>query len=440
MSNVSRGQVIHIAWPIILSNISTPLLGLVDTAVIGNLGQTALIGGIAIGALIFSFLYWGFGFLRMGTTALVAQAAGAKHIAEVKATFHRATLLGITIGICLLFLQVPIAHLSFFLLDGSQEVETAANGYFQIRILGAPLSLALLAVIGYLLGQKETRSVLWINLLLNGMNILLDLVFVVGFGWGIEGVAAATVISEFAALSFGLFVVFKHLHQIGTGFSINWTILLEVTALKRMLVVNRDLMIRTLCLLFAFAWFTNQGAQQGDTTLAANAILVQFVSFAAFFLDGFALAAETLVGSAVGAGDRQLVRRAIQYTFELGGLTAATLSMAYWIVGSRVAAVLTNVEAVRSTIDDYLIWAILTPVLSVWCYLLDGIFIGATRTIEMRNAMIISLLGFLLAWYLLFPWLGNHGLWLSLQLYFLLRAASLGYYFRRIQPRASAAG
>ena len=421
--SITRMRVFAIAWPIILSNLSTPLLGLVDTAVVGNLGDSALIGAIAIGAMIFSFLYWGFGFLRMGTTGLVAQAYGSGDAVEVKASFYRAFGIGTVIGIVLLALQTPIMALSFLLIDGSAEVESAAATYFEIRILGAPLSLAHLAVMGFLLGRQKTGALLALQLLLNGTNIVLDFVFVIGLGLGVAGVAAATVIAEFVAILVGTVIVVRTLRSEG-DLTVSWGRLLDLPELRRMFSVNRDIMIRTLCLIFAFAWFTNEGAQSGDTILAANAILMQFVTFSAFFLDGFALASETLVGSAVGAADRERLRHSIAYSTQLAFVTSVVLTLLFVVAATPVIAILTNVEAVIAEAHVYLPWAIAAPIISVWCYLLDGIFIGATRTREMRNAMIISLAAFLGAWYLLTP-LGNHGLWLALMTYFIARALSL---------------
>ncbi len=433
LQSVSRRQVFHIAWPIILSNLSTPLLGLVDTAVIGNLGDPALIGAIAIGGMIFSFLYWGFGFLRMGTTGLVAQARGARNLTETKASFYRAFLIGLLIGSLMLMLQYPIITGALHIIGGSEYVEAEALSYFQVRIWGAPISLAHLAIMGFLLGLQDTRSLLLLQIVLNGTNIILDFVFVVGFGWAVMGVAAATVISEVIAIILGLFIVTRRIHASGTSLLIPKHVLLRTRALKRMFVINMDIMIRTLCLIFCFAWFTNQGAQSGDVILSANAILMQFVSFSAFFLDGFALAAETLVGSAIGARDKTGLNRSIRFSTELGVSTALLLTFFFWLLGTPMIHLLTNAEAVRSVGTQYLIWAIVTPLLSVWCYLLDGIFIGATRTAEMRNAMIFSLATFLTGWYFLHGTFGNHGLWLAFQLYFLARAASLAFYLPRLR-------
>lgn len=423
----------HIAWPIILSNLSTPLLGMVDTAVIGNLGDTALIGAIAIGGMIFSFLYWGFGFLRMGTTGLVAQAQGAGDAEEVKASFYRPFLVGICIGTALLAFQVPIEHLAFSLIDGSKQVEAAAHTYFWVRILGAPLNLANLAIVGFLLGQQRTRQLLAVQLVLNGTNIILDLLFVMGLGWSVAGAAAATVIAELVAILFGGILALRLIRASSPTLKLPVSRLIDLTALKRMFTVNRDIMIRTLSLIFAFAWFTNEGAKSGDTILAANAILMQFVSFSAFFLDGFALGAETLVGNAIGARDGARLNAAIRYTTQLGLITSLLLGLAFYFGATPTIHLLTNVSEVRHTAGIYLPWAIAAPVISVWCYLLDGIFIGATRTAEMRNAMIVSLAIFLVAWYFLQAHFGNHGLWAAFMIYFIARAVSLAAYLPRVR-------
>ena len=434
-SAINRRTVLYIAWPIILSNLSTPLLGLVDTAVIGNLGDPALIGAIAIGAMIFSFVYWGFGFLRMGTTGLIAQARGASDNDEIRASFYRALTLAICIGLALMLLQGPIATAAFSIIDGGRAVESAATTYFTIRIWAAPFSLAYLAVLGYLLGNQLSSSILGLQLLLNGVNIILDFVFVVGLGWGVAGIAAATIIAEVLATSIGLILVARHMSKAHGGLAIPAQLLRNADAFVRMLSVNGDIMIRTLCLIFAFAWFTNEGAAAGELLLAANAILMQFVSFSAFFLDGYALAAESLVGHAVGGKNKKQLDLTLRYISELGLVTACALALTFHLGGPLMIDLLTNVEAVRSVAREYLLWAVAAPILSLWCYLLDGVFIGATCTREMRNAMIISLAIYLAAWYVLSPALANHGLWLSLHIYFIARALSLMVYLPTLRGR-----
>lgn len=431
---VTRKKILHIAWPIILSNISIPLLGLVDTAVIGNLGDAALIGAIAIGSMIFSFVYWGFGFLRMATTGLIAQATGAKVADEVKAIIYRAMLTGCSIGIILVLLQNLLAMFSFYLINGSPEVEQAASVYFSIRIWSAPATLINLAILGYFLGRQDSATTLLLQLILNGTNILLDLIFVLGFGWDVAGVACATLIAEYVALICGIYLLLRSLRRSEANLKVNLAQLLDGQALLHTFRVNSDIMIRTLCLIFAFAWFTNQGAQSGNVLLAANAILMQLVSFAAFFLDGFALAAESLVGHAIGSGNGRELRKSIFLSTQLAVITAFLIAVCYLFAGAWLIHLLTNVDAVISASLSYLPWAILAPVASVWCYQLDGIFIGAMRTREMRNAMIVSTLLYLACWWVLSNLFGNHGLWAALILYFLFRSTTLLYKLPTIEP------
>lgn len=431
---VTRKGVFLLAWPIVVSNISVPLLGMVDTAVIGNLGQASLIGAIAIGALIFSFLYWGFGFLRMGTTGLVAQAVGAGDDLEVRASLYRALFVGIIIGFILIAIQTPLITIAIEWLGGSHNVEKEATRYFEIRIWSAPATLTNLVIFGYFLGHQATRTTLLLQLLLNGSNIILDIVFVSIFGWAVAGVASATLIAEYLTLFFGLYLVYQSLSHDHPTKTILWEKIIQTQAWVKMLSVNRDIMLRTLCLIFAFAWFTNQGAKSGDTLLAANAILMQLVSFAAFFLDGFALAAEILVGYAIGKKQRIELRNAIIFSTQLAAITAIIITLLYLAVGSIFIQFLTNVDSVIRVCLVFLPWAIASPIISVWCYQLDGVFIGATRTADMRNAMIISLFVFLISWWPLQMSFGNHGLWGSLMLFFIARALTLAIKLPTIVP------
>jgi MATE family multidrug resistance protein len=433
-STVTRKGVFLLAWPIVVSNISVPLLGMVDTAVIGNLGQASLIGAIAIGALIFSFLYWGFGFLRMGTTGLVAQAVGADDSLEVRATLFRAIFVGLVIGLILIIFQTTLIATALEWLGGSPQVEKEAARYFEIRIWSAPATLTNLVILGYFLGHHATRTTLLLQLLLNGSNIILDIVFVSVFGWAVAGVASATLIAEYLTVFFGLYLVYRSLAHDHPAKTILWKKIIQAQALVKMLSVNRDIMIRTLCLIFAFAWFTNQGAKTGDTLLAANAILMQLVTFAAFFLDGFALAAEILVGHAIGRKHRIELRNSIIFSTQLAAFTAIAITFIYLAVGSMFIRVLTNVDSVIKACLVFLPWVIASPIISVWCYQLDGIFIGATRTSDMRNAMIISLFVFLISWWPLQLYFGNHGLWASLMLFFIARALTLAIKLPTIVP------
>ena len=413
------------ALPIMLSNVSTPLLGVVDTAVVGRLPDPAYIGAVALGALIFNFLFWGFGFLRMGTTGLTAQALGADDAAEQRTALGRALLIALGIGAALIVLQWPIGRLAFALLDGSARVEELAGTYFEVRIWAAPATLANFALLGWFIGLGRARNALVLQLVLNLTNMALDALFVIGFGLGVAGVAAGTVIAETLAAAVGGWMALAQLRGVGGTWSV--ARLLDRTGLARAVAVNRDIMIRSAALILVFVWFTAQGARQGDTVLAANAVLMQFIAVAAYFLDGIAFTAEALVGRAVGAADRTLLARAARITTAWAALLALLVSLAFAVLGGPLIDALSVDPGVRETARIYLAWAALGPLAGVWAFQLDGIFIGATRTAQMRDAMLATLALFLLAWWLLRPW-GNHGLWASLQVSYAARALGLLLY------------
>jgi MATE family multidrug resistance protein len=426
-----NGRVWRLAGPIILANISTPLLGAVDTAVMGHLPEAAYIGGVAIGALIFDFLFWGFGFLQMSTSGFTSQAQGAGDQVEVRATLIRAMALAVTLGLLLILLQGPIAALAFAVMDTSPQVEGLARSYYAIRIWSAPFALANYVVLGWLLGQQRAGLILVLQLALNGTNIALDLLFVVGFGWGIEGVALATLIAQVGGLA--LAFVFMRNALVARDPAITWSRLADRGRLIALLHVNANIMIRTLCLVFAFAYFTARGAEMGDLILAANAVLMQFQFVSAYAMDGFAHAVEVLAGNAVGRRSRADFRRAVQVS-TLWAVGFAILSaLIFWLLGAQIIALFSNIAAVRLTTIEYLPWMIVSPLISVWSFQLDGIFVGTTRSAEMRNAMIASLAVYLIACWLLIPALGNHGLWLSLMVFMVVRMITLGLYFPRLE-------
>ncbi len=428
-------RVLVLTAPIILSNLSIPLLGAVDTAVMGHLPDPAYIGGVAIGALIFSYIYWGFGFLRMGTTGLVAQAHGAGDAIELRAILGRAGLLALGLAGLLLLFQRPLGMLAFAILESTPEVESLAGSYYAIRVWGAPAALLNYVAWGWLIGVQRMRSALALSVFMNGLNIVLDLVLVVGLGHGIAGVALATLISEWSALALAAWLVMRVLRYTGGAWSRER--ILDGERIAGLLRVNADIFIRTLCLVSAFAWFTAQGARMGNDLLAANAILLNFQTFMAYGLDGFAHASEALIGSAVGAGDRQLLRRAVRTTTIWAFGTAALFALVYAGAGRMIIAVLTSIPEVRATAAIYLPWVAVSPLISVWSFQLDGIFIGATRTPEMRNGMLISLGLFLAAGWFLIPRMGNHGLWLALMVFMVIRAIFLGAWYPRIARNLS---
>ena len=424
-------RVWRLAAPIILSNLSVPLLGAVDTAVVGHLPEPYYLGAVAVGALIFTFVYWGFGFLRMGTTGLTAQAWGADRGDEVRATLYRALLIAVALGALIISLQKPIGATAFALLEASSEVEAHGGAYFAIRIWSAPAALANYAVLGWFLGLQNARVPLMLQIFLNGINIVLDLVFVLVLGWQVEGVALATVIAEYSGLALGLVFVLYRLKGAGAG-TVTVRQVFDLARFKYLFAVNRDIFIRTLCLIFCFAYFTAQGAKLGDVVLGANAVLMNFLALLSHGLDGFAHAAEALVGGALGARHRQGFRRAVSVSVFWASIAAGLFTITFWLGGNKLIAVLTSVPSVRETAEQYLPWLIVAPLLSVWAYLLDGIFLGTTRTVELRNATIFSTVLYLLAVQLALPAFGNHGLWLALSGLMVLRGASLAVYYPRV--------
>ena len=428
---VSHRKVWLLAGPIILSNLSVPLVGAVDTAVVGHLPGPEAIGAVALGALIFSFIFWGFGFLRMGTTGFVAQAFGAGDWDSLADTLMRVLLLALLLGAVTILLSTPIIDLAFYLIESSVQVEQLAADYAVIRIWSAPAVLCVYAFTGIFIGLHDTRAAFILQLILNISNVLLDLLFVFGFDWGVEGVALASVIAEYLAVLAGVYLL---RHQIRNAMArYERDRLLDRSALMKLFTANGNIFVRTLCLLFAFSYFTARSAQQGDVILAGNAILMHLQSIVAYGLDGFAHAVEALAGSAYGARKLNSFRRAVALTSIWAALVAALTALLYWIFGAAIIELFTSIEAVIDSALLYLPWVIAAPLLSVWSFQLDGIFIGTGHTREMRNAMIVSLLLYLGLLQLTIPAFGNHGLFLGLLAFMLLRALTLLFYFRGIE-------
>ncbi|MDR9438046.1 MAG: MATE family efflux transporter [Halomonas sp.] len=423
----TRQRILSLAWPIILSNITVPLLGLVDTAVVGHLPDSRYLAGVTLGATLFSFLYWGFGFLRMGTTGLTSQAVGREADGEVRNLLGQSLLLALVIGLGLILAGGPLVTLGLWLLDGSEAATELAAEYARIRLLSAPAVLANYAILGWFLGQQNSRVTLAILVLTNGVNIALDLLFVVGLGMTSDGVAWATVLADYTALIFGLWLVSRQLRWLSGCFLRER--LLRLAAYGELFQVNANLFVRTLGLLFAMAFFTSRGAAQGDTVLAANAVLLQFIMLTSYALDGFAHAAEALAGRAVGRRRfdefGQIVASAARFSLATAGLAA----LAFALGGEWLIALLTALPEVRATAGDYLPWMVVMPLVAVWSYLFDGVFIGATAIREMRNSIYAGLAVYLPLWWLTTP-MGNHGLWLAFLAFAMVRSGVLVAYYR----------
>lgn len=428
MTALTHGRVLQIAAPIVLSNLTVPLLGLVDTGVVGQLGQPQAIGAVGIGAVILTSIYWIFGFLRMGTSGLVAQAHGAGDAPEVGAHLLRALTIAAAAGLVFVALQVPIFALAFRLAPTSDAVEALARDYLAIRIWGAPATIGLYAITGWLIAVERTRAVLGLQLLQNGLNVALDLWFVLGLGLGVAGVAWATLIAELSGLALGLWLARGVLAQARRAAGL-WA----RDRLARLVRVNGDIMIRSVLLQGCMTSFLFLGAGQGDVPLAANQVLLQFLTLTAFALDGFAFAAESLVGQAVGARRPDRVRRAAVLASGWGLAGAAVLGVLFAMGGGAIIDLLTTSPEVRQTARDYLPWLVAAPLVGVAGWMLDGIFIGATLTREMRVAMIQSVAVFVLGVLILPPVIGNHGLWAALTALNLARAATMLRFYHRAE-------
>jgi MATE family multidrug resistance protein len=424
-------RVWKLTWPMVISNLSIPLLGAVDTAVVGHLDEPTYLGAVAVGAVIFNFIYWGFGFLKMSTTGFTAQAHGAGDADEVRATLARALGIALVLALAVLALQIPLGLAALYLFEASAGVETLTGVYFEVRIWSAPAALANYVILGCFLGTQNPRAALLHLVCLNGVNIILDIAFVAGFGWGVAGVAAASVIAEYAALLLGAVLLARILRRIG-GTWVRERIL-ALAQLRRTLRAHGDIFIRTLCLLLAFGVFTAQGAKLGDVTLAANAILLNFQSFTAFALDGIAHAAEALVGGAFGARNRAALRSAVAISTLWAVVIAVAMTAVYAAGGTAIIGLLTSLADVRAVAAEHLIWAIVLPLVSVWSYQLDGIYIGATRTAAMRNGMALSLAAYGVAMWLVFPAWGNHGLWFAFVVFMVARAITLAFWYPALE-------
>ena len=422
-------RVLRLALPFILSNLSVPLMGAVDTAVMGHQADPAYLGAVAVGAAVFSLVFWAFGFLRMGTTAFTAQAAGAGDSGELRAAFARPAIIGLVIALMILALQVPIGAIAIGIVDPSESVESLAWVYYDVRIWGAPATLLIYVLFGWLRGLEKAGTVLALTLLMNGGNVALTLFLVLELDMGIAGAALGTVIAEYITLAVGALVVAHHL---GTVRVWDWQAIKDKARLLALFKVNRDILLRTICLEAAFLLFMHHSAQFSDTQLAANVILLQFQTIMAYGLDGFADSAEILGGSAYGARSRARFVAAVKASARWGLILSLLVTLGYFAAGEWLVGLFTSLEEVRAATAVFLPWVIASPLVSVWSFLFDGIFIGTTHTGEMRNGMLASLAVFAVASFVLIGPFGNHGLWLAFLNFIAARGITLGLFLPRI--------
>lgn len=409
-------EILRLAIPNIISNISVPLLSTVDTALMGRMSELH-IGAVGVGAMIFNFIYWNFGFLRMGTTGITAQAFGKEDEQAMSVTLGRAMLVVLIVATAVLILQYPLGTFSFYLMNISLNQYDLVETYFYIRIWAAPATLGLYALMGWFFGMQNVIYPLILTVVINVVNIIFSFLFIIHFGMDVEGVAYGTLIAQYAGLLLGLFLFYyKYSHFLP---HFQRRAILEWQALQQFLSINTDIFIRTFCLTFAFGFFYSQSSSGGEMILAANVILLQFLNWMSYGVDGFAFASESLVGKYKGANNEQKTKQAIRLSFVWGMTLAMLFSLVYGLGGEQILYIFTNQEDVILATLPFLGWMIVFPVLSTPCYLWDGIFIGLTAAKAMRNCMIVAFVIYLLVWYI--SPATNHGLWLALLIFMMAR-------------------
>lgn len=418
----------RLALPMIFSNITVPLLGLVDTAVIGHLDSPVYLGGVAIGATATSFLFMLLLFLRMSTTGLTAQAFGAKDPFRLARALVQPLILALGAGLLIVLLRTPLIDLALHVVGGSDAVLEQARRFLEIRWLSAPASLANLVLLGWLLGVQYARAPVILLVVGNVLNIILDLWLVMGLHMNVQGAALATVVAEYGTFFIGLWMVKRVLAMRGISLAMLKTAWRG--NIRKLLALNRDIMLRSLLLQLCFGALTVFGARLGPEIVAVNAVLMTLLTFTAYALDGFAYAVEAHSGQAYGARQTGQLQEVWRAACRQSGLVALVFALIYALFGRQIVALLTSLPELRELANHYILWQVVLPVVGVWCYLLDGMFIGATRGAEMRNSMAVAAAGFALTLFTL-PWLGNHGLWLALAVFLALRGLSLAVIWRR---------
>lgn len=429
---VTNRLILSIAIPMTLGFLTTPLLGLVDTAVVGRLGQATLLAGLAVGAILFDLIFTTFNFLRASTTGLVAQAFGRGDKAEEQAVFWRSLVIAVVSGIVIVLVSPLVLSVGLWLLAPGPDVAEVTRTYFLYRILSGPFALANYAILGYVLGRGQGTTGLLLQTLINGVNIVLSIFLGLHLGWGVMGVALATVTGETIGAIVGFVIVRSRFDR---AIAPPWGQIFSMARLKPLFGLNRDIMIRSFVLLAAFTLMTRIGTGFGPVTLAANAVLMSIFLLAGYYLDGLANAAEQLTGRAIGARFRPAFDRALKMTATWSLALAAMTTLAFFIVGDRLIDTLTTAADVRAVAYEYMPWAAITAVTGALAFLMDGVFIGATWSRDMRNMMLLAFAGYVAALSALVPLFGNHGLWAGLNLFLLFR----GIFLLALVPRRARA-
>ena len=420
-------RILNIAIPNIISNITIPLLGIVDLALVGHLDSEAYIGAIALGGMLFNFIYWGFSFLRMGTSGFAAQSYGKKDFRESFYILYRALFVGFIGAIFLLIMQKPIDLLSFFIINGSEEVEFFARQYFYIRIWAAPATIALYSISGWYIGMQNAKIPMFIAITVNLLNLGFNVLFIKVFGMKSDGVALGTVLAQYLGLIVALIFLSKNSKRLKQY--LIFKEILQINALKRFLNVNKDIFIRTICLVFALSFFTAKSAKYGDTLLAVNTLLLQFFMLYAHIIDGFAFAGEALAGKYFGARDKTSLIKVSKLLFSWGLIMAGIFTITYFFGGNLLLNFFTDNTELIQNIQPYLFWIYLLPIITFGAFIWDGIFIGVTASASMRNAMLIStFLVFIPLYFILHHYFYNHGLWAAFMIFMIARLVTLSYY------------
>ena len=428
--NTHNREILQIALPSIVSNITVPLLGLIDAAIVGHLGAASYIGAIAVGGMLFNIIYWIFGFLRMGTSGMTSQAYGQKDEAETMRILARSMGVGMLIALVLIILQYPIERIAFTLMKATPEVERLASLYFRICIWGAPAVLGLYSISGWCIGMQNSRFPMYVAITQNIVNILASLVLVYGFGMKIEGVAIGTLVAQYAGLLMAAWLWTSHFKRLLPYIQLQT--LLAKGAIRRFFQVNRDIFFRTLCLVAVTMYFTSAGAAQGEVILAVNTLLMHFFTFFSYIMDGFAYAGEALVGKHLGANDRPALRQMVHQLFVWGIVLSLVFTLVYGIGGKVFLGLITNEQSVITASSAYFYWVLAIPLAGFAAFLYDGIFIGATATRWMLYAMSIATIAFFLIYYGFRGAMGNHALWLAFITYLALRGIVQGFLGRKI--------
>ena len=416
-------QVLLLAIPMVLSNITVPLLGLVDAAVIGHLEHAWYLGGVALGSTMLSVTFWLLGFLRMSTTGLAAQSYGAENKHQLGLVFTQGMTMALGFAAVFLLFHQSIAQWVFSFSDASEQVKHYGAQYFAIRAWSAPAALANFVLLGWLLGTQNAKAPMWMVIIANVTNIVLDVLFVIGLGWKVEGAALASVIADYTGMSFGLMCVWRKWTRDSLPPVLN--LIKDTTnGLSRFVKLNRDIFLRSLCLQATFTFMTFQGASFGDEIVAANAVLMSFLMMISYGMEGIAYAMEAMVGKAIGAKDREQLNQSLIGTFFWSLVICGLLTLVFGLMGSNLIGLITDISAVHALAMEYLPWLIAMPLVSMWCFLFDGIFVGATKGKEMRNSMFLSTCAFFAIFYLSMG-LGNHALWLAMLSFMAMRGLTL---------------